>query len=262
MAGAITEFLCTQMTEAFRTYLKVSFVVSLYASAPLFFYQIWCFLIPSCTKQKRQSATRWLIVSGTLFYGAFLCAYCFVVPITWSFFISQCSTSISLLHFELQPKIYDYMLLLFRFMLIFGLCSQMPLAVAWFIKRRAQKKAQRFHSLKKLISLGEFTCNSRGASVPHSIAGANAPHYVPLPSGSDCTAGTGVPHRVPLPSGSDCIAGANAPHSVPLPSGSDFIRGTNVPHLVPLPSGSDCIAGTGVPHRVSLPSGSDSIRGT
>ncbi len=115
------------------------------------------------------------------------------------------------------------MLLLFRFMLIFGLCSQVPLAVAWFIKRRAQKKAQRFHCLKKLISLGEFTCNSRGASVPHSIAGANAPHYVPLPSGSDCTAGTGVPHRVPLPSGSDCIAGANAPHSVPLPSGSDFI---------------------------------------
>jgi sec-independent protein translocase protein TatC len=151
MTSVITEFLCTQMTEAFRTYLKVSFVVSFYVNAPLFIYHIWCFFIPSCTKQQTQSATRWLILSAILFCAGFLFAYWFVVPMIWTFFVNQCNPSISLLHFELQPRIYDYILLLFRIMLVFGLCSQVPLLVAWFIKQRAQKIAPRFQDHKLLF---------------------------------------------------------------------------------------------------------------
>ena len=160
-SGVITEFLCTQMTEAFQTYLKVSFVVSLYVNAPFFIYQMWCFFIPSYTDQQRHVATQWLILSAAFFFGGFVFAYWLAVPTIWAFFIKQCSSSISMLHFELQPRIYDYMLLLFRIMFFFGLCSQLPLFVAWLIKQKAQKTGQRFqeHSLlfhRKKIFFGSI----------------------------------------------------------------------------------------------------------
>ena len=142
--GMQAEFLCTKITEAFQTYLKVSLIVSLYVSAPLLIYQTWCFFIPSCTKQQRHIATQWLILSAALFCAGFLLAFCFVVPTAWAFFLKQCSTSISLVHLEFQPRVYDYTLLLFRIMLFFACCSQVPLFVAWLIKQRVQKTRQQF----------------------------------------------------------------------------------------------------------------------
>jgi Tat protein translocase TatC len=133
--GAQAEFLCTQMMEAFQAYLKVSCLISLYVNAPFLIYQIWCFLIPSCTMQQRRAGARWLLLSATFFYGGLIFAFCFIVPTTWSFFINQCTSSISLFHFELQPRIYDYILLLFRILLFFALCSQVPLFLAWLIKQ-------------------------------------------------------------------------------------------------------------------------------
>ena len=142
--GVGAEFLCTQMTEAFQTYLKAAFFFSLYVNAPFFIYQIWCFLIPSYTDHQRRVATRWLFLSASFFFGGLILAYCFVVPAIWTFFIKQCSSSISLLHFEFQPKIYDYVLLLFRIMLFFGLCSQVPFFFFWLIRQKAKKIGQQF----------------------------------------------------------------------------------------------------------------------
>lgn len=150
-SGVITQFLCTQMTEAFQTYLKVSFVVSLYVNAPFFIYQIWCFLIPSYTEQQRRVATRWLIRCATFFVGGFVFAYWLAVPAIWTFFIKQCSSSISIFHFELQPRVYDYTLLFFRILFFFVLCSQMPLFIAWLIKQKAQRTRQEEHHRKKIF---------------------------------------------------------------------------------------------------------------
>jgi Tat protein translocase TatC len=129
-------FICTQMTEALKTYMQISLSFALFFCFPFFSYQIWCFVIPSCYKTQRVQWTKLLYLSVICFLLVFFLIYYWVVPIIWNFLFTLNTTSTNLLHIQLQPKIYDYILLTVRILFVSSICSQVPVFMIFLIESK------------------------------------------------------------------------------------------------------------------------------
>lgn len=119
-------FVCTQLTEAFSTYVATSSIACFYFVFPLISYQIWCFLIPSCYGEQRTKYNRFFYLSGSCFSLFLFLTFTWVVPNVWHFLYNVGATSTNLLMIKLQPKIYDYIMLTVRILFISSVCSQVP----------------------------------------------------------------------------------------------------------------------------------------
>jgi Tat protein translocase TatC len=125
-------FLCTQLTESLNTYITTSIILGIFFSTPYIFYQIWCFLIPSCNVTQRIQVSKLCILSGFAFIFFFLFTYALLMPNIWSFLYKlnfAHTNSQSLLLIKLEPKIYDFIVLTLRFFFIASFCSQLPVVI-------------------------------------------------------------------------------------------------------------------------------------
>ncbi|CAN0919177.1 Uncharacterized tatC-like protein ymf16, partial [Linum grandiflorum] len=122
-------FVCTQLTEAFSTYVATSLIACSYFVFPLISHQIWCFLIPSCYGEQRTKYNRFLYLSGSRFSLFLFLTPPRVVPNVWHFRYFVGATSKNSLMIKLQPKIYDYIMLTVRISFIPSVCSQVPVIV-------------------------------------------------------------------------------------------------------------------------------------
>uniref|UniRef100_UPI002E7A3EFC transport membrane protein n=1 Tax=Meniocus linifolius TaxID=457770 RepID=UPI002E7A3EFC len=122
-------FVCTQLTEAFSTFLAMASIACSYFVFPLISYQIWCFLIPSCYGEQRTKYNRFLHLSGSRFFFFLFLTPPRVVPNVWHFPYFVGATSTNSLMIQLQPKIYDYIMLTVRISFIPSVCSQVPVIV-------------------------------------------------------------------------------------------------------------------------------------
>jgi sec-independent protein translocase protein TatC len=65
-------FIFLDLTEAFYTVLKLALVFTFVLWVPLFFYQVWGFLIPSCYKFQRKRITNYLFCFSTSNFSVFV----------------------------------------------------------------------------------------------------------------------------------------------------------------------------------------------
>ncbi|ESQ43403.1 hypothetical protein EUTSA_v10015628mg, partial [Eutrema salsugineum] len=107
-------FVCTQLAEAFSTFVAMSSIACSYFVFPLISYQIWCFLIPSCYGEQRTKYNRFLHLSGSRFFLFLFLTPPRVVPNVWHFPYFVGATSTNSLMIKLQPKIYDHIMLTVR----------------------------------------------------------------------------------------------------------------------------------------------------
>nr|ULQ69722.1 transport membrane protein [Cyperus mindorensis] len=122
-------FVCTQLTEAFSTYLATSSIACSYFVFPFISYQIWCFSIPSCYGEKRRKYNRFLYLSVSCFSLFLFLTLSWVIPNVWHFLYFMGETSTNSLMIKLQPKIYDYIMFTLRILFIPSVCSQVPVIV-------------------------------------------------------------------------------------------------------------------------------------
>jgi len=130
-------FVCTQLTEAFSTYVATSSIACFYFVFPLISYQIWCFLIPSCYGEQRTKYNRFFYLSGFCFSLFLFLTFSWVVPNVWHFLYFVGATSTNSLMIKLQPKIYDYIMLTVRILFISSVCSQVPVIVICLLELRS-----------------------------------------------------------------------------------------------------------------------------
>ena len=121
-----SSFLSTQLTETFNTYITSSLALCVFFWSPNMFYQLWCFLIPSCNQNQRARLLLTALISAFAFYAVVLVALLWVLPSIWSFLYQFNNTSTNLFRIELQPKIYDFIMLTLRVLFVFTICSQVP----------------------------------------------------------------------------------------------------------------------------------------
>ncbi len=125
----------TGLTEAFFTYMKVSFFAAFTISFPVIASQIYMFISPALYKKEKMIFLPYLIVSPILFAIGAWFAYSFVFPVAWQFFISFESVGgASTLPVHLEARVSEYLGLVMQLIIAFGLAFQLPVILTLMAK--------------------------------------------------------------------------------------------------------------------------------
>jgi sec-independent protein translocase protein TatC len=141
-------FIYTDITEAFMTYIKISFVASIYTCFPVIAYHMWMFLVPGLYDDEKRKLGVFCFLSFLLFSLGCMIAYFFIFPVAWKFFLSfENLDTEGLFNIRLEPKINQYLFLVLKILFLFGICFQYPMYLillvqmsiissGWFIRKR------------------------------------------------------------------------------------------------------------------------------
>ncbi len=125
--GEAPTLIYTALYEAFFTYLKVGLFGALFISFPVVATQIWLFIAPGLYRSEKRALLPFLVATPVLFLAGAGLAYYVVFPYAWKFFLSfQTPPHASGVKIELLAKVGDYLNLVMRIVLAFGVAFQLP----------------------------------------------------------------------------------------------------------------------------------------
>jgi sec-independent protein translocase protein TatC len=117
----------TALTEAFFTYLKVSFWAAVCLAFPIVATQIWKFVAPGLYKTERRAFLPYLFATPVLFIMGGALAYFVVIPIAFRFFLSfETPGAEGSLPIVSEPKVNEYLSLVMTLLFAFGVAFQLP----------------------------------------------------------------------------------------------------------------------------------------
>ena len=125
----------TALHEGFFTQIKVAFYLALFISLPLILIQIWKYISPGLYKNEKNIFLPFMLATPFLFLLSFVMVYYVVMPIAWNFFLSfELPSSGSGLPIEVEPRISEYLSLVMRLILAFGICFQLPILILLLVR--------------------------------------------------------------------------------------------------------------------------------
>ncbi|CCG06751.1 twin-arginine translocase subunit TatC [Pararhodospirillum photometricum] len=128
--GGSKRMIYTALTEAFFTYVKVGAFGAMVLSFPLIGSQVWFFIAPGLYRHEKLAFLPFLVVSPLLFALGAAMVYYLVMPMAWEFLLGfQTTREQTVLPIELEAKVGEYLDLVMKLMLAFGLCFQMPVGL-------------------------------------------------------------------------------------------------------------------------------------
>src|SRR5580704_6114440 len=117
----------TALTEAFFTYIKVSFWAAICLSFPVVAIQVWKFVAPGLYKNERKAFLPYLCATPLLFAMGASLAYFVVIPYAFRFFLSfETPGGDGSLPIVSEPKVNEYLSLVMTLLLAFGVAFQLP----------------------------------------------------------------------------------------------------------------------------------------
>ena len=117
----------TALTEAFFTYVKVSFWAALFVSFPVVATQVWKFVAPGLYKTERKAFLPYLAATPILFIMGAALAYYVVIPFAFRFFVGfETPGGNGTLPIELEAKVNEYLSLVMTLLFAFGVAFQLP----------------------------------------------------------------------------------------------------------------------------------------
>jgi sec-independent protein translocase protein TatC len=117
----------TGLTEAFFTYVKVSFWAAICLSFPIIATQLWKFVAPGLYKNERRAFYPYLLATPVLFGMGASLAYFVVIPIAFRFFVGfESPGGEGTLPIQLEAKVNEYLSLVMALLLAFGVAFQLP----------------------------------------------------------------------------------------------------------------------------------------
>tara|TARA_B110000444_G_scaffold257057_1_gene294745 strand:+ start:1869 stop:2636 length:768 start_codon:yes stop_codon:yes gene_type:complete len=121
----------TALHEAFLTYLKVAFFAAIFISSPIFLTQIWKFIAPGLYKNEKQALLPYLIATPLLFVLGGCLVYYLIMPLAIKFFLSfETVAQPGLIPIQLEAKVNEYLSLIMRLILAFGISFQLPVVLS------------------------------------------------------------------------------------------------------------------------------------
>ncbi len=127
--GEGDKLIFTGLSEAFVTYLKVSFLAGLILAAPVVIYQFWMFVAPGLYKQERRLLFPIVLLSSFFFIGGSFFGYFVVFPFGFKFFLGFASETI-----RPMPSMREYLSFSAKFLLTFGLIFELPLVLTFMAR--------------------------------------------------------------------------------------------------------------------------------
>jgi sec-independent protein translocase protein TatC len=153
----------TGLTEAFVTYIKVSFFAAAFFSFPILAVQVWKFIAPGLFKSEKKVFLSFLMTTPVLFVLGAGFAYYFILPNAWSFFLSfETPGGAGQLPIQLEARVHEYLSLVMQLVLAFGISFQLPivlilLARIGIVKVETLKKNRKYAFLFIMIASAFLT---------------------------------------------------------------------------------------------------------
>ncbi len=122
--------IATALHEQFFTQIKVAFFASFCISFPIIAAQVWMFIAPGLYRDEKFAFLPFLVVTPFLFIAGGAFVYYIVLPVAFEFFISfeQTGTD-STLAIQVEPKVNEYLSLVMRLILAFGISFELPVVL-------------------------------------------------------------------------------------------------------------------------------------
>src|SRR5260370_15635033 len=117
----------TGLTEAFFTYIKVSFWAAICVSFPVIAWQVWEFVAPGLYKTERGAFLPYLAATPVLVIMGAALAYFVVIPVAFRFFLRfQTPCGDGTLPIVSEPKVNEYLSLVMTLLFGFAVAFQLP----------------------------------------------------------------------------------------------------------------------------------------
>ncbi|MEK9732485.1 MAG: twin-arginine translocase subunit TatC [Pelagibacteraceae bacterium] len=125
----------TALHETFLTYLKLAFFAAFFVSCPLILIQIWKFIAPGLYKDEKLALLPFLVATPILFLLGGMLVYYLIMPLAIEFFLSFETSSVNgSLPIQLEAKVNEYLSLIMRLILAFGISFQLPVFLTLLAK--------------------------------------------------------------------------------------------------------------------------------
>jgi len=115
--------------DVFFTYLKVALVLSLFATAPITFYQLWAFVAPGLYNNERRAFLGYFIASLVLMLSGAAFSFYIVFPLIFEFFLGFSTDLI-----QAMPAIKEYLTLTLKLLFAFGMSFQIPIIIMLLVR--------------------------------------------------------------------------------------------------------------------------------
>lgn len=116
----------TGLTEAFFTYVKLSFFTAFFVSFPVIASQFYMFLAPGLYKREKMVLLPYLVATPVLFIAGAALVYYFIFPVAWKFFLGFETVGISAVPIQLEARVSEYLSLVMHLIIAFGMAFQLP----------------------------------------------------------------------------------------------------------------------------------------
>ena len=121
----------TKVHGIFFTHVSVSIFGGFCVAFPFIAFQLWRFVAPGLYKNEQNAFLPFLVASPVLFILGAAFAYFGAMPLAMDFFIGyqQSAEDEASLNLSVLPDIQEYLRLTMKFIIVFGLCFQLPVAL-------------------------------------------------------------------------------------------------------------------------------------
>jgi sec-independent protein translocase protein TatC len=150
--------------KVFFTYVSVSMFGGLFFAFPIIANQLWRFVAPGLYKSEQSAFLPFLIASPMLFLLGATFAYLGALPLALDFFLSFAKDAgqgegISI---ELLPAVDEYLGLAMKFIMAFGICFQLPVALtlmgkAGLVGAEGLRRNRKYAVVGVLVTAALFT---------------------------------------------------------------------------------------------------------
>lgn len=120
--------IATKIPTTFLVPIKFTFLISLFLTIPIFFYQLWAFTSPALYLKEKKAIWILLFPTVVLFYAGVLFAYFLVLPAILHFFVKTTPAQVALL-----PDIAQYLDFALQILFSFGLAFEVPVVVVTLV---------------------------------------------------------------------------------------------------------------------------------
>jgi sec-independent protein translocase protein TatC len=124
-----SSFIFTGLTDAFFTYIKLSFFTGICIAIPVILHQTWRFVAPGLYETEKRYAGPFIALGTAFFVTGVLFGYYIVFPVAFKFFVSYSTDSI-----KIMPSIKEYLSFSCAFLLAFGAIFEIPIILFFLVR--------------------------------------------------------------------------------------------------------------------------------